>query len=83
VAYTIRERFRILEDLKTLTLSSRWSAWLLCALPALLATYMTVMNPDYMEVMWRDPRGHKLLAVAAIMQVMGILMVQKIMKIRI
>ncbi len=33
VAYTIRERFRIMEDLKTLTLSSRWSAWLLCALP--------------------------------------------------
>jgi tight adherence protein B len=83
VAYTIRERFRILEDLKTLTLSSRWSAWLLCALPALLATYMTVMNPEYMEVMWRDPRGHKLLAVAVVMQLMGVLMVQKIMKIKI
>ena len=83
VAYTIRERFRILEDLKTLTLSSRWSAVLLCALPILLAVYMTVMNPDYMGVLWRDPRGHKLLAVAAVMQVMGILMVQKIMKIKI
>ena len=83
VAYTIRERFRILEDLKTLTLSSRWSAVLLCALPILLAVYMTVMNPDYMGVLWRDPRGHKLLAIAAVMQVMGILMVQKIMKIKI
>ena len=83
VAYTIRERFRILEDLKTLTLSSRWSAVLLCALPVLLALYMTVMNPDYMGVLWRDPRGHKLLAVASVMQVMGILMVQKIMKIKI
>ncbi len=83
VAYTIRERFRILEDLKTLTLSSRWSAVLLCALPVLLAVYMTVMNPDYMGVLWRDPRGHKLLAVASVMQVMGILMVQKIMKIKI
>jgi tight adherence protein B len=30
VAYTIRERFRIMEDLKTLTTSSRMSAWLLC-----------------------------------------------------
>lgn len=83
VAYTIRERFRILEDLKTLTLSSRWSAWLLCALPIGLAVYMSVMNPQYMEVMWRDPRGHRLLAVAAIMQVLGMLMVQKIMKIKI
>src|SRR5215213_10111351 len=83
VAYTIRERFRILEDLKTLTLSSRWSAWLLCALPIGLAVYMSLMNPQYMEVMWRDPRGHRMLAAAAIMQVLGMLMVQKIMKIKI
>ena len=83
VAHTIRERFRIMEDLKTLTLSSRWSAWLLCALPIGLAIYMSVMNPDYMSVMWNDPRGHKLLFVAAIMQLLGMLMVQKIMKIKI
>lgn len=83
VAHTIRERFRIMEDLKTLTLSSRWSAWLLCALPIFLALYVSIMNPGYMDVMWRDPRGHKLIAIAAIMQVLGMLMVQKIMKIRI
>ena len=83
VAYTIRERFRTMEDLKTMTLSSRWSAWLLCALPIFLAVYVTIMNPGYMDVMWRDARGNRLLAVAAIMQVLGMLMVQKIMKIRI
>ena len=83
VAHTIRERFRIMEDLKTMTLSSRWSAWLLCALPIFLAVYVTFMNPGYMDVMWRDSRGHKLLAVAGIMQILGMLMVQKIMKIRI
>ena len=83
VAHTIRERFRIMEDLKTMTLSSRWSAWLLCALPIFLAIYVTLMNPGYMDVMWRDPRGHWLLAIAAIMQILGMLMVQKIMKIRI
>jgi tight adherence protein B len=83
VAYTIRERFRIMEDLKTMTLSSRWSAWLLCALPIFLAVYVTIMNPGYMDVMWRDARGNRLLAIAAIMQLLGMLMVQKIMKIRI
>ena len=83
VAHTIRERFKIMEDLKTMTLSSRWSAWLLCGLPIFLAIYVTIMNPGYMDVMWRDPRGHWLLAVAAIMQILGILMVQKIMRIRI
>lgn len=83
VAHTIRERFRIMEDLKTLTLSSRWSAWLLCALPIFLAIYISVMNPNYMDVMWRDPRGHWLIAAAVIMQLLGMLMVQKIMKIKI
>jgi tight adherence protein B len=83
VAYTIRERFRIMEDLKTLTLSSRWSAWLLCGLPIFLVVYISIMNPGYMDVMWRDARGHKLIAVATIMQVLGMLMVRKIMKIRI
>jgi tight adherence protein B len=83
VAYTIRERFRIMEDLKTMTLSSRWSAWLLCGLPIFLAIYVTLMNPGYMDVMWRDARGNRLLAVAAIMQVLGMLLVQRIMKIRI
>jgi tight adherence protein B len=83
VAHTIRERFRIMEDLKTMTLSSRWSAWLLCGLPIFLALYVSFMNPGYMDVMWHDPRGHWMLAIAAVMQVLGILVVKKIMKIRI
>ena len=41
------------------------------------------MNPGYMDVMWVIARGNRLLAIAAIMQVLGMLMVQKIMKIRI
>jgi tight adherence protein B len=83
VAYTIRERFRIMGDLKTLTTSSRMSAWLLCALPIFVAIAVTVMNPDYMSVLWKDPRGHKLIAAAMIMQVTGMLIVRKILQIRI
>lgn len=83
VAYTIRERFRIMGDLKTLTTSSRMSAWLLCALPIFVAIAVTVMNPDYMSVLWKDPRGHWLIAAAMIMQVTGMLIVRKILQIRI
>ena len=54
VAYTIRERFRIMGDLKTLTTSSRMSAWLLCGLPIFVTIVITVMNPDYMSVLWKD-----------------------------
>src|SRR4030095_106139 len=58
VAATIRERFRILADLRTLTTSSRMSAWILCALPILVAFMVTFLNPDYMSVLWKDSRGH-------------------------
>ncbi|MGH9841302.1 MAG: type II secretion system F family protein [Blastocatellia bacterium] len=83
VATTIRERFRILEDLKTLTSQSRISAWVLCAMPAFIAIMMTVINPDYMSVLWNDPRGQKLIALAIAMQIMGMLMVRKIINIKI
>jgi tight adherence protein B len=83
VAYTIRERFRIMGDLKTLTTSSRMSAWLLCGLPIFVAVAVTVMNPEYMSVLWKDPRGHYLIAVAMFMQITGMLIVRKILKIKI
>jgi tight adherence protein B len=83
VAYTIRERFRILGDLKTLTTSSRMSAWLLCGLPIGVTFAITFMNPEYMSVLWKDPRGHYLIAAAMIMQVTGMLIVRKILRIKI
>jgi tight adherence protein B len=83
VAYTIRERFRIMGDLKTLTTSSRISAWLLCGLPIFVAIGVTLMNPDYMSVLWKDPRGHYLIGTALIMQVTGMFIVRKILDIKI
>jgi tight adherence protein B len=83
VSVTIRERFRILEDLNTLTTSSRMSAWILCGLPVFVAVAVSVMNPDYMSVLWRDPRGHNLLYAAGFMQITGMLIIRKILKIKI
>ena len=83
VAYTIRERFRILGDLKTLTTSSRLSAWLLCGLPIFVAIMVTIMNPEYMSVLWKDQRGHYLIAAALFLQVTGMLIIRKILNIKI
>jgi tight adherence protein B len=83
VAYTIRERFRIMGDLKTLTTSSRMSAWLLCGLPIAVSLVITIMNPEYMSVLWKDPRGHLLIAIALFMQLTGMLIVRKILNIKI
>ena len=83
VAYTIRERFRIMGDLKTLTTSSRMSAWLLCGLPIFVTIVITIMNPEYMNVLWKDPRGHYLIATALFLQVAGMMIVRKILRIKI
>jgi tight adherence protein B len=83
VAYTIRERFRIMGDLKTLTTSSRMSAWLLCGLPIFVTIVITIMNPEYMNILWRDPRGHYLIATGLFLQATGMLIVRKILRIKI
>jgi tight adherence protein B len=83
VAHTIRERFRIMGDLKTLTTSSRMSAWLLCGLPIFVTIMITIMNPDYMSILWKDQRGHYLIAAAMFLQVTGMLIVRKILNIKI
>lgn len=83
VSYTIRERFRILEDLKTLTTSSRLSAWVLCGIPILITMGVTYVNPGYMSVLWNDPRGNNLLAIAIGMQITGMLIVRQILRIKI
>lgn len=83
VASTIRDRFRIMEDLKTLTSQSRLSAWILCAIPAVISMVTTFLNPEYMRVFWVDSRGQKLVFVAILMQVTGMLIVRKIINIKI
>ncbi len=83
VAHTIRERFRIMGDLKTLTTSSRMSAWLLCGLPIFVTIMITIMNPDYMSILWEDQRGHYLIAAAMFLQITGMLIVRKILDIKI
>ncbi len=83
VSHTIRERFRIMGDLKTLTTSSRISAWLLCGLPILVTFAITALNPDYMTILWKDPRGHYLIATALFLQLTGMLIVKKILRIKI
>ncbi|MGH9943138.1 MAG: type II secretion system F family protein [Pyrinomonadaceae bacterium] len=83
VADTIRQRFRIMEDLNTLTTSSRMSAWILCGLPIFVVLAVSVMNPEYMSILWHDPRGHKLIAAALILQTTGMLVIRKILNIKI
>lgn len=83
VSTTIRERFRMMEEFRTMTTSSRGSAWILCALPFFIVFLMLIISPKYMGILLRDPRGHYIIAVALGMQVMGMLIIRKILAIKI
>jgi Flp pilus assembly protein TadB len=41
------------------------------------------MNPEYMSILWKDPRGHKLIYLALFLQITGMLIVKKILRIKI
>ena len=83
VAQTIRERFKLMEDFRTMTTSARGSAWILCGLPFGLILALTAINPDYMAVLLHDSRGHYVIALAAVLQLTGMLLIKKILSIRV
>jgi tight adherence protein B len=83
VAQTIRERFKLMEDFRTMTTSARGSAWILCGLPFAIVFLITALNPEYMTVLLHDYRGHYILATAAALQFLGIVTIKKILNIRV
>ncbi len=84
VAQTIRDRFKLMEDFRTMTTSARGSAWILCGLPFALVFVLTSLNPDYMSVLIDDPRGHYVLAVAMRVAVCwACCMIKKILNIKV
>jgi tight adherence protein B len=83
VSETIRARYKLMEDFRTMTTASRGSAWILCALPILIITIITAINPEHTASLLHETRGHYVLAIAAILQVMGIVTVKKILNIKV
>jgi tight adherence protein B len=83
VSQTIRERFKLMEDFRTLTTSSRGSAWILCSLPFGIVFALTAINPDYMAVLLHDQRGHYIIGMALVLQILGIITIKKILAIKV
>jgi tight adherence protein B len=83
VSHTIRERFKLMEDFRTMTTASRGSAWILCSLPVLIIALLTFINPDYMYALIHEQRGHYVLIVAAVLQFLGVVTINKILNIKV
>ncbi len=83
LSYLIRERFKIMGQVHALTGEGRLSGIVLMALPLVVFLAIYRMNPDYVMVLFTDPMGRKMLAFAAFMQILGALMIKKIVTIKV
>jgi tight adherence protein B len=83
IGYVIRERFRILGQVKALTGEGRLSGIVLIALPFALFAFMLNTKPDYVESLWTTDLGKKMSGAAIIAQVLGALTIRKIVNIKV
>jgi tight adherence protein B len=79
----IRDRFRIWGQVQALTGEGRLSGVVLLGLPFLLFFTVWHLNPKYLMVLFTDPMGTKMLGVAILMQVLGALVIRKIVNIKV
>jgi tight adherence protein B len=83
IGYVIRERFRILGQVKALTAEGRLSGVILIALPFGLFLIMLHIKPDYVEKLWTHELGIKMSVFALIMQLLGAVVSRKIVNIKV
>jgi tight adherence protein B len=83
IGYVVRERFRILGQVKALTGEGRLSGVVLIGLPFALFGFMLNMKPDYVEALWKTDLGKKMSIFAIIAQILGALVIRKIVNIKV
>jgi len=76
----IRERDQASRQLSAMTGETRLTAWVLGLLPIIMAGYFLVANPIYLVAMWHDPSGQRMLATAFGMQVVGSLLLWRMLR---
>ncbi|MGH9775073.1 MAG: type II secretion system F family protein [Candidatus Acidiferrales bacterium] len=79
----IRERFRIQGEIKVRTAQGRLTSVILIALPPLLLLALKLMNPDYVDLLFTDNLGQRMLATAFSLQAIGAMLLWRIVKIEV
>jgi len=83
IGYLVRERFKIWGQVQALTGEGRLSGIVLLALPPALFVVVYRMNPDYLMLLFTDPMGKKMLVGGIVSQLLGALLIRKIVNIRV
>ncbi|NOK36631.1 secretion system protein F [Corallococcus exercitus] len=81
ISTVIRERFRLEGKIDALTSQGKLQGWIVAAMPAVLGMVLNYMRPDLMEPMMNHIFGYILVTLIAIMEIMGILIIRRIVNI--
>ncbi|HAU32102.1 MAG: hypothetical protein XD78_0946 [Desulfotomaculum sp. 46_296] len=80
---TIRERIRLKGEIKTLTAQGRLSAIIISLLPIVVGIVLSILNPAFVQVLFTEPAGRIMLTIAIFSEITGILLINRIIKIKV
>lgn len=83
IGHLVRERYKIYGMIQALTGEGRLSGAVLLALPPVLAIVMWRLNPGYLSMLFTDPMGHQMLAAGVVLQILGAIVIKKIINIKV
>ena len=83
LAHVVRERFKILRQVRVHTAHGRITGFVLLALPAFLAVALSIINPEHMKPLFEERMGHLLVASTIGLQVIGFFWIRRVVKIEV
>jgi tight adherence protein B len=83
LAHVVRERFKIHRQVRVHTAHGRFTGYVLLALPALLAVALSFINPEHMNLLFRERMGQMMLVGAIVMQTIGFIWIRQVIKIEV
>ncbi len=83
IAYIIRERFKFKGKIRILSAEGKISAIILTSIPFFVIIALRFLNPDYINILFSDPMGKRIVGIAVFMMVMGIIVMTKMVKIKV
>ena len=82
ISYTINERIRMRREVLALTAQGRLSGVVLALLPVGLAVLLSIINPSYLQPLWQEQIGKIAVGVAVFLEIVGYIIIQRIVDIR-
>ncbi len=83
VSLLIRQRLKLLGDVRTLSAEGRLSAWILCLLPVVISAVFMLVSPDYLAQFLDDPAGPLMLGCGAVLMLLGVFWMRQVIRIRV